>query len=49
MNKSAPQKSAPQTVLQDPNLITQIDNDMDPKEFLECLKTKHRDRPIIAH
>ena len=31
------------------SLITQINNDMDPKEILECLKSKHRDRPIIAH
>ena len=37
--------SAPQNSGQ----ILQLDNNMDPKEMLECLKTKHRDRPIIAH
>ena len=34
---------------QNSNLITQIENNMDPKEIMECLKIKHRDRPIIAH
>jgi hypothetical protein len=29
--------------------IIQIENDMGPKEMMECLKTKHRERPIIAH
>ena len=33
----------------DSNIVTQIENDMDPKEIIECLKSKHRDRPIIAH
>ena len=33
---------------QNSNFVTQIEN-LDPKEMLECLKTKHRDRPIIAH
>ena len=31
------------------NLITQVDNDIDPKEMMESLKAKHRDRPVIAH
>ena len=37
----------PLSAPQNSNLI--IQNDMDPKEIMKCLKTKHRDRPIIAH
>ena len=40
-----PYRNAPQNS----NLITQVDNDMDPKVMMELLKAKHRDRPIIAH
>ena len=37
------------TAPQNSQSIMQLENDMDPKEMMEYLKTKHRDRPIIAH
>ena len=45
----APKRKINVDAPQSANFITQIDNDMDPKEMMELLKTKHRDRPIIAH